>query len=353
MNDGDATVAAVCAGFGLGAPIAVERVAAGYLNRDEAVTLGDGRRLFLKGSRHHDPRVVAAEHAVIRHAAARGIPTPLPLVAPDGQRVIVVDGTPWSAFPFVAGAMLAGPETAATLGRLLAATHYALASCPTDGLIFAEGPLTWDTAATRAEIATIEGHIADREAAGRADAFDAFTRRAFSLLRRILDDAPSPDAFAGLPRQVIHGDFYPPNVLCDPSGVPVAVLDWEFATVRPRVWDIARAVAFTFLGVHGEPADFAAARRCIAAYRDVRALPDGELTAGIALYLWRTAHNLAKYRWHDERGPQPTDALAPGDLALVRWLHRHGESLARYLAGGPIPPPSFMSGDDASADQSP
>ncbi|MGI8855781.1 MAG: phosphotransferase enzyme family protein [Thermomicrobiales bacterium] len=353
MNDGDATVAAVCAGFGLGVPVAIERVAAGYLNRDEAVTLEDRRRLFLKGSRHHDPYVVAAEHAVIRHAAARGIPTPLPLIAPDGRSVIVVDGSPWSAFPFVAGAMLAGPETAATLGRLLATTHRALASCPTDGLTFAEGPLAWDTAATRAEMMTIAGHIAEREAARTADAFDAFTGQAFAALRQVLDDAPPPDTFAWLPRQVIHGDFYPPNVLCDPDGAPVAVLDWEFATVRPRVWDIARAIAFTFLGVHGDPADFAAARRCIADYREILALPDDELTAGVALYLWRTAHNLTKYRWHDERGPQPTDALAPGDLALVRWLHRHGEPFARYLAGGPTPPPPFMRGDDAPADQSP
>lgn len=338
MDEEDATVAAVCAAFGVGAPVAVARVTAGYLNRDEAVALRDGRRLFLKGSRHGDPRVVEAEHAVIRYAAARGIPTPLPLVAPDGRSVVVVDGTPWSAFPFVVGEMLAGPEAAATLGRLLAETHRALASCPTGDLIFAEGPLVWETAATFAEMATIEGRIGAREAAGAADAFDAFTRRAFAALRQVLQDAPSPDAFTSLPRQVIHGDFYPPNLLCDASGAPVAVLDWEFATVRPRVWDVARAIAFTFLGVHGGPADFTAARRCVAAYRDVCALPDDELAAGIALYLWRTAHNLAKYRWHDERGPQPTDALAPGDLALVRWLHRHGEEFARYLAGGPIPP---------------
>jgi Ser/Thr protein kinase RdoA (MazF antagonist) len=353
MNEGDATVAAVCTAFGLGAPVEAERVAAGYLNRDEAVTLEDGRRLFLKGSRHHDPRVVAAEHAVIRHAAARGISTPLPLVAPAGRSVVVVGGTPWSAVPFVAGTMLAGPETAATLGRLLAETHRALASCPTDSLIFAEEPLAWDTAATLAEMATIEKHIAAREAAGSADAFDAFTRQAFPALRQILNEAPPPDAFAWLPQQVIHGDFYPPNLLCDPTGVPIAVLDWEFATVRPRIWDVARAIAFTFLGVHGDPADFSAARRCVATYRDVCALPDDELTAGIALYLWRTAHNLAKYRWHDARGPQPTDALAPGDLALVRWLHRHGEPLARYLAGGPTPPAPFMRGDDAPSGQSP
>jgi Ser/Thr protein kinase RdoA (MazF antagonist) len=341
MRKDETTIEAVCAAFGIGMPVAAERVQAGYLNRDEAVTLADGRRLFLQGSRHRDPRVVAAEHAVIHHAAARGIPTPLPLATRDSRSVVVVDGTPWSAYPFIAGERLTGPETAPMLGRLLAAAHRALVSCPTAGLTFAEGPLDWSTAATLAEMAAIEGHIAAREAAGTVDAFDAFTRTAFATLRDVLRDAPPPDTFAWLPRQVIHGDCYPPNILCDPPGTPVALLDWEFATVRPRVWDVARAIAFTFLGVHGDPADVAAARACVAAYREVAPLPDDELAAGIALYLWRTAHNLAKYHWHDERGPQPTDALAPGDLALIRWLHRHGNALARALAGGPNPPPPF------------
>ncbi len=336
-------VATVCSAFGFGVPVVVERVTAGYLNRDEAVTLADGRRLFFKGSRHRDPRVVEAEHAVIRHAAAHDVPTPLPLVAPGGRSVVVVEGTPWSAFPFVDGATLTGPTAATTLGALLARTHRALTSCTTEGLTFAEGPLDWSTAATHAEMATIEDHIAAREAAGTTDAFDAFTRAAFGTLRQVLDDAPSPDAFARLPRQVIHGDFYPPNLLCDAAGAPVAVLDWEFATVRPRVWDIARAIAFTFLGVHGGPPDLAAARRFVAAYREAHPLPDGELAAGVSLYLWRTAHSLIKYRWHDERGPQPTDALVPDELTLIRWLHVHGETFAQYLTGENIPPPPFTS----------
>ncbi|MHB8645889.1 MAG: phosphotransferase enzyme family protein [Thermomicrobiales bacterium] len=346
MSTEDRTIAAVCDAFALGEPVAVERVPTGYLNRDEAVTLADGRRFFLKGSRHDDPRVVEAEHAVIRHAAARGIPAPLPLVTPDGHTVVVGSGRPWSAYPFIVGKALAGPETAVTLGTLLAETHRALASCPTAGLSFAEGPLDWSTAATLAEMTTIEEHIATRETMGTADAFDAFTRGAFDVLRALLRDAPPPDTFAWLPRQVIHGDFYPPNILCDRSGRPIAVLDWEFATVRPRVWDVTRMVAFTFLGVHGDPPDFGAARACVAAYRAIIPVPDDELAAGMRLYLWRTAHALTKYRWHDERGAQPTDALAPGDLALVRWLHEHGEPFARYLVGDPHPPPALTNAFD-------
>jgi Ser/Thr protein kinase RdoA (MazF antagonist) len=338
MDDMGATVAAVCAAFGLDRPVAIERVTTGYLNRNEAVTLADGRRLFFKGSRHDDPAVVEAEHAVICHAALHGIPTPLPLRTPDGRSVAVVEGTPWSVFPFVDGALLAGERTPEILGTLLARTHQALASYPMSDAQRAAGAMGWDTGAALREMAEIERHIAAREAAGAADAFDAFTQEAFATLRAMLRDAPPPETLAWLPRQMIHGDCYPPNILCDPAGEPVALLDWEFAAVRPRVWDVARAIAFTFLGVHGEPMDPEGARQCVAAYRAVQPLPDDEIAAGMALYHWRTAHALFKYRWHDERGPQLTDALAPHELRLNRWLHGHGAAFAAYLAGDrPLP----------------
>jgi Ser/Thr protein kinase RdoA (MazF antagonist) len=174
--------------------------------------------------------------------------------------------------------------------------------------------------------------------AGTADGFDAFTHAAFATLREIVRAGPSAEMLAWLPRQMIHGDCYPPNILCDAGDEPVALLDWEFATVRPRIWDVARAIAFTFLGVHGEPMDLDGARRCIAAYRAVQPLPDEEIAAGIALYHWRTAHSLFKYRWHDERGPQLTDPLAPYELRLNQWLHAHGEEFAAYLTGSGISP---------------
>ncbi len=325
------TVAHVCMAFGLSAPVTVERVTTGYLNRDEAVTLANGQRLFLKGSRHRDAAVVIAEHAVIAHAAAGGIPTPLPLVAPDGCTAVMIDDTPWSAFPFRDGATLHEPEMAAHHGKMLARVHGALTDCPTDGLTFAEGPLTWDTPATLAEMDGLEARIAERQRAGHADAFDGWTREAFVRLRHLLRGAPPPETFAGLPQGVIHGDFYPPNLLCDAAGEIVAVLDWEFATVRPRVWDVMRALAFTYLGVHGEEPDRTGARRCVQAYRAATPLTADELAAGVQLYLWRTAHNLVKYRWHDERGPGPTDALAPGDLALIEWLHTHGTAFTASL----------------------
>jgi len=328
------TVTRVCIAFGLSAPAAVERVTTGYLNRDEAVTLANGQRLFLKGSRHRDVAVVIAEHAVITHAASRGVPTPLPLVALDGRTAVVVDGTPWSAFPFCEGTILHGPEMATRQGQMLARVHTALTDCPANGLAFAEGPLTWDTPATLAEMDDLEARIVGRQRAGRADVFDDWTREAFVRLRYLLRNAPPPGAFARLPRGVIHGDFYPPNLLCDAAGEIVAVLDWEFATVRPRVWDVMRALAFTYLGVHGEEPDRAGARQCVTAYRAAVPLTADELAAGVQLYLWRTAHNLVKYRWHDERGPGPTDAFAPGNLALIEWLHTHGAAFAADLMAG-------------------
>lgn len=49
------------------------------------------------------------------------------------------------------------------------------------------------------------------------------------------------DALVGLPRTIIHGEFYPSNILVDES-MPdgrISVIDWEMAAVGPAVTDLA------------------------------------------------------------------------------------------------------------------
>jgi thiamine kinase-like enzyme len=53
------------------------------------------------------------------------------------------------------------------------------------------------------------------------------------------------DVLAGLPRTVIHGEFYPSNILVDESTPDgrVSVIDWEMAAVGPAVTDVAALTA--------------------------------------------------------------------------------------------------------------
>ena len=61
-------------------------------------------------------------------------------------------------------------------------------------------------------------------------------RRLLALLARV--EAETPPLYAALPRQVVHRDYYPDNVLLDGDAVS-AVLDFEFAAEALRVLDFA------------------------------------------------------------------------------------------------------------------
>jgi Ser/Thr protein kinase RdoA (MazF antagonist) len=68
-------------------------------------------------------------------------------------------------------------------------------------------------------------------------------RRARAVLRRVRTRwMPA----ASLPRQLVHGDVRLSNICRTPSGETV-FLDFGFLTVRPRVHDVANALAFMLL----------------------------------------------------------------------------------------------------------
>ena len=49
-----------------------------------------------------------------------------------------------------------------------------------------------------------------------------------------------PETAAGLPHVVCHHDVFPPNVILR-EGLPVALVDWDFASPAPRLYDLASA----------------------------------------------------------------------------------------------------------------
>jgi Ser/Thr protein kinase RdoA (MazF antagonist) len=51
--------------------------------------------------------------------------------------------------------------------------------------------------------------------------------------------APRIEKLAALPRQLIHGDWTPPNIKVFPQGW--GVLDWEFSRIDPAVMDLAQS----------------------------------------------------------------------------------------------------------------
>jgi Ser/Thr protein kinase RdoA (MazF antagonist) len=103
-------------------------VAAGAINTNVRVETARGP-VFLRINEGKTRDDVAREAAIVSHAAARGVPTPAPLHARDGEFFEEWRGELASVFPWAPGRTLAradvGPAHAALVGAALARLHLA------------------------------------------------------------------------------------------------------------------------------------------------------------------------------------------------------------------------------------
>ncbi|MFI6641705.1 phosphotransferase [Streptomyces sp. NPDC050504] len=174
---------------------APERLAGGeesaaYRLGDAVVRIGGAGRDAADAEWCH--AVATAAHRTVPEANA-------PLAARDGRTAIPADGLLVSVWPYVAGQWgdEEDPVHRAAAARVLARTHRALRAAPALGERPARRP-------ARPDAPDVADPELDRWLAGF-------------------------DAGPGAERQPVHGDFHVENVLLDPVGAVVAVLDWDEA----------------------------------------------------------------------------------------------------------------------------
>jgi Ser/Thr protein kinase RdoA (MazF antagonist) len=131
---------------------------------------------------------------------------------------------------------------------------------------------------------------------------------------------------ARLPRQLVHGDVRLGNLRLDPGGETV-IHDFGFASIRPRVHDLAYSLAYMVsgLGGAGDPAsfDWELARTLVEVYETSAGMPlsDHEIEAlpayiaAVPLYHAVTAGFVAD--------PLPALRSALPFVAVSEWALAH------------------------------
>jgi homoserine kinase type II len=299
-----------------------------------------------------DPERVGYEHALLRALQREGLPfaVPCPVPTPAGETLVSVPaarpgGRPALAalFPRLPGGAPAAhdPRQVREAGAALGALHGALARVdvptprpfpPAVGLL---GPVP---APAEAEGAAPAGAPVPAEDPLRLDGLPlAPGQRA--ALEALVDRlrATVPPLYAALPRQVIHWDFEPSNVLFE-GGRVAAVLDFEFAAPDLRAMDVARGLhAWTRGALPGGRA-WGAAEAFAAGYGERGALTPAEAQGAPDLLLLGQLAVFVHWAQRGRRGMlpagAPADWLARAAAALLRlgaWLAAHGAELAARL----------------------
>ena len=295
---------------------------AGLLNQNLIATTAGGT-YFLKGYRYVEPAPLAREHRVIAFAAGAGLPAVVPLSAPGGQTFLRVGGRLWAVFPRMEDRQVdaAGlsPAHAGAMGRALGRVHVALARFPPTEATRYPPRLVWDSARAGAEMREYEEAIARFPA---LTPFDQHALSSFAYRRTLLAaGVPPRSAFAGLPEQMLHGDFHEGNLFFGPDGEVSGIIDWELASVGPRALEIIRALDVSLRATGDAPGAAARRRAFLHGYAAEAPLTRDECLAMPELYWAYRVHSLWLYEEHyrvQVRSPHRAPSRRPGAWSR-RW----------------------------------
>ena len=221
--------------------------------------------------------------------AAPDLPTPRVIPARNGRSIIATPDGALRLLTWLPGTPLAHlprtPALAASIGTALGGLDAALASFHHPA---SDHHLLWDIQ-NAADLAPLTPALPK----------DLKPRIAAFLTRFTTHTAP---ALANLPRQVIHGDFNPHNLLADPGqpGTLTGILDFGDMTLSHRICDLAVAASYLI-----DPADPAGLLVPLTrAYHRANPLTEAELRLLPDLITARLATTLTISAWRAARYPE-------------------------------------------------
>jgi len=194
---------------------------------------------------------VAFAHAVQTHLAGNAFPvTTLLATRSDGNTILQLNNHIYELFKFVSGTRYDGsPEPTIDAGRQLACFHRNLA-----GFAHEFKPLQasfHDSSTVRTHLRTIGSDRAARPSGKLKAAAEALT-----ILYNESSIQANQLGFDSWPKQVIHGDWHPGNMLFSNQKVAV-VLDFDSIRVAPAVVDLANGMLqYSIVGGRPNPADW-------------------------------------------------------------------------------------------------
>lgn len=171
-------------------------------------------------------------------------------------------------------------------------------------------------------------------AAGRLDAMDNLAVEAAQYRLVWLEHHPiDPAVYAGATAQWVHGDYYPGNLLYTAPDVISGIIDFDFASVRYRGLEMARAVVECALRPDGR-FDRETAAAFLTGYLTEHPLNADERQSGFRIWLEYLLFSLypLPLRYKGGAMPHGWERLAQRRHELMRFLGDHLSELEQLVA---------------------
>lgn len=271
---------AVLSHYDIGAIERIDPLLKGSRKAPKLIITTDRGRYLLKrrAPGRADVLKVALSHAVQRYLAESRFPLPrLQPTRDEGDTMLARDGSIYEMFEHLPGGSFdCTPEAAYDAGRVLGLFHKLLENYRCEWEPSHVG--YHDNTAVRAALNGVPSAVGTHDSvAGQETELLVTATRVFDIYDQAAEAVEAVD-FRLWPRQIVHADWHPGNMLFVNSRVS-GVIDYDSLRWRPPATDVANgALQFSIVGGGKDPlawppaADEMRLRRFLLGYDDVRAL---------------------------------------------------------------------------------
>jgi Ser/Thr protein kinase RdoA (MazF antagonist) len=226
-------LAQVCSRYDIGVIESVREFRRGSGRAPKVIIQTERGRFLLKRrtARRDTPTRVAFSHALQLHLAQRRFPLPRLIgTRTDHSTMLIVEGHVYELFEFIPGDPYdASLDAAADAGRALGLFHVLLHSFHSAHLT-PGGSTFHNSSGLFPQMDLIASRLSSTE---EREVVERLRSRYAEAARRVEDQG-----FAAWPRQIVHADWHPGNMLFHGNRV-AAVIDYDTVRRAPRAIDIA------------------------------------------------------------------------------------------------------------------
>jgi len=147
------------------------------------------------------------------------------------------------------------------------------------------------------------------------DSFDTQIKEIIDKKLSLLYDLKLPDKLSKCPQLFCHGDYHGANLIFNPEGKIVGIVDWEFFGYDYRIWEVMRSMSFIcdidYTGSMVGPIDMNKAYKYLKTYTELYPLTQDEFDVMIELIKYKSICCCFVIEQHYLKGNKETDVFLP------------------------------------------
>ncbi len=309
-------ISKICAEYGIGESVNLEKALEGVLNHNYIIETSKGK-YFIKSVREKKKKHLQYIYNVEAFMGSMGISAVIMLKTQDGKIFIELDGEVYTLYKYIESdrSHVYSLEEYKNMGALLAKIHEAGAQAPE---IFSEKQmkvLSRTLAMERYE--KWKGELlAKPELTDPEQLFLKYINLKLEWVPKFphIEECPNPT--------LIHGDFHAGNLLMDKETRQiVGVCDWEQALMAPRGYEVARSIMYIcFYDNFKVETALETSKAFLSGYNSVLPISAEELKKGFDMRVDR----LLTGSWLEEgffdRGDSRGNKFIQGEMDLINFF---------------------------------